>query len=161
MIAVSFIGIRAYGYRLKSAVRAAPFKTIGPLPETSGPLFDPLATLTADSRTITVTGPFGCLPTEGEAVVQAFVSQESSGAFARGSFRGDCTGQLEQFSISATVPEGMPAFQEGRVKVEAVGLNRRGTTEFTFTDIFFWGRFVQASKAKDGTQSNQPSPNGR
>ena len=158
VLAISFIGIRAYGYRLKTAVRAAPFKTIGPLPETSNPLFDPQATLNGDSRMITVSGTYGCLPAEGEALVHAIVSQESTGAFARGSFRGNCTGQAEPFVVRGIEPEGAPAFQEGRVKIEALGLNRTGTAAFTFTDIFFWGRFAQASK---GSDESQPAVRGR
>ena len=154
VLGISFMGIRAYGYRLKTAVRAAPFKTIGPLPETgSNPLFDPQATLRSENRSITVSGNYGCLPAEGEALVHAIVAQESTGAFARGSFQGPCTGQVEPFTIKATEAEGVPAFQEGRVKIEALGLNRTGTSAFTFTDVFFWGRFAQATKASDDSQS--------
>jgi hypothetical protein len=152
-LGISFLGIRAYGYRLKTAVRAAPFKTIGPLSETGNPLFDPLATLRSENRSITVSGNYGCLPAEGEALVHAIVAQESTGAFARGSFQGPCTGQVEAFTIKATEAEGVPAFQEGRVKIEALGLNRTGTSAFTFTDVFFWGRFAQATKASDDSPS--------
>jgi hypothetical protein len=153
-----FIGLQAYGYRIKTAVRASAFKTIGPLPDTgSNPLFDPQATLTGDNRIITVSGMYGCLPAEGDAVVNAIVSQESTGAFARGTFQGSCTGQVEHFTIRGSVPEGSPAFQEGRVKIEALGVNRRGTTEFTFTDLFFWGRFALASKSSDETSATPRS----
>jgi hypothetical protein len=157
VIAICFVGLRAYGYRLKTAVRAAPFATRTPFETGTGsnPQFESQATLNADSRMIAVSGTYGCFPDEGEAVVNALVSQESTGAFGRGTFRGNCTGQLEQFVIRAIVPEGNPAFQEGRVKIEALGLNRRGTTEFTFLDFVFWGRFANAvkSSAEDQAQS--------
>ena len=152
----SLLGVRAYAYRLKTALRVAPFATQGPLFETGtiiNPAFLPDATLNADSRMISVGGRYACLPSEGEAVVQAIVSQETTGAFARGDFRGPCTGQIELFTVRAIVPEDVPGFQEGRVKIEALGINRAGTNQFTFNDLVFWGRFAQAAKGTEDPKS--------
>jgi hypothetical protein len=150
---VIVLGVQAYGYRLRGALRVAPFKTTSGSFETSAPAnpaFDPQATLNGDNRMITVFGFYACLPSEGEAVVHAIVSQETTGAFARGSFSGGkCTGQIEHFTIRAMVPEDAPAFQEGRVKIEALGANRTGTNQFSFNDLVFWGRFAIASKSSD------------
>jgi hypothetical protein len=156
VLSVAFVGVRAYGYRLKTALRVAPFATQGPLFETgtfNNPAFLPDATLNADNRMISVGGRYACLPSEGEAVVQAIVSQESTGAFARGEFRGPCTGQIELFTVRAIVPEDVPAYQEGRVKIEALGINRTGTNQFTFNDFVFWGRFAMASKGTEDPRS--------
>lgn len=154
---ITLLGVQAYGYRLKGALRVAPFKTTSGTFETSmpvNPAFDPQATLNGDNRMITIFGFYACLPTEGESAVHAIVSQETTGAFARGSFSGGkCTGQIEHFTIRAIVPEDTPAFQEGRVKIEALGVNRTGTSQFTFNDLVFWGRFAMASKAADEGQS--------
>src|SRR5690348_1139072 len=73
---VAFLAVQAYGYRLRGALRVAPFKTDTGTFQTStptNPAFYPQATLNADNRMITVSGFYACLPNEGEAVVHAIV----------------------------------------------------------------------------------------
>ena len=81
---------------------------------------DPTATLLGNGQRVIVTGPIGC--DKGEDVeISIAVTQESTGAIAKGSWHGRCSGneQHEQhWKVNASTDPG-PALTVGTAKVRA------------------------------------------
>ncbi len=94
---------------------------------------DPTATLSADGRHVTVTGPIEC--TAGDTlVIRITVTEASTGAIGQGHSISPCTGEIQQFSVTATAV-GAPSFAEGSGQACALGVTRRNRVN---TDILQW-----------------------
>ena len=104
-------------------------------------LFDPEATLSADGRSIVLTGAIGpCSARERTSEVQAQITQESVLASANGRDKRPCsTTAPVAFSITVTVDEGKPAFVLGPAKVCGTGISR---AEGQIIDVETWCTFV-------------------
>jgi len=78
---------------------------------------DPTAKLLGNGQRMIVTGPISC--DKGEDVeISIVVKQESTGAIAKGSWHGRCSGKEHQWKVNASTDPG-PALTVGTAKVSA------------------------------------------
>ena len=86
---------------------------------------DAQATYTRDGAWVRATGPIGC--THGERVlIRVTVTQATTGARARKSWKRRCTGELQHWQIRARARHGT-SFQAGAGRVCAVARTRSAT----------------------------------
>jgi hypothetical protein len=86
------------------------------------------------------TGPIGC--TRGERIaITVTVSQAATGARARASWAGRCTGEVQHWQVRARA-RTEARFAKGRARVRAVGKTRAGRR---VTETRRWSRRVSVS----------------
>jgi hypothetical protein len=103
---------------------------------------DPHATHKQRGALVHTSGPIGC--TSGERIAIAVrVSQAATGAKARGSWSGRCTGAAQHWHVRARARRG-PRFANGLARVCAVGKTRLGSR---VTDTRRWCRQVAIDSA--------------
>lgn len=103
--------------------------------------FDPVATLSADGRRITVTGSIGgCEPQEKTSETQVSLLQQATLASANGTAIQPCAaGEAVHFVVEAIAPESKPAFEEGPAQVCGLAVSRAGQR---IADIEHWCTFI-------------------
>ncbi|MGH2989684.1 MAG: hypothetical protein ACRDMA_07440 [Solirubrobacterales bacterium] len=101
---------------------------------------DAHATYTRDGARVRATGPIGCTREE-RISIRVTVTQSASGARARESWKGRCTGELQHWQVRAHARRGT-LFQTGRGRVCAVATTRSGDR---VTDTRKWCERVQVS----------------
>ncbi|MGH7319260.1 MAG: hypothetical protein ACRELA_06500 [Candidatus Rokuibacteriota bacterium] len=107
--------------------------------------FEPEGTLGSNGEQVTVTAIEGvCF--EPSVTIRVSVTQEATGAAARGTFEGSCTGAPMNVPIAATVRQGVPAFEEGSALVCGSTVTRRNT-DGPITDSDAWCRFITLVRA--------------
>jgi hypothetical protein len=110
--------------------------------------FDPQAALSADGRSIVLTGAIGpCIARERTSEVQAQITQETILASANGRDRRPCsTTEPVVFSINVTVDEGQPAFVLGPAKACGTAISR---AQGQIVDVETWCTFVNLMESAD------------
>jgi hypothetical protein len=97
-------------------------------------------TYTQGGALVRSTGPIGC--TRGERIAIAVtVSQAATGARARASWAGRCTGEVQHWQVRARA-RTEARFAKGRARVRAVGKTRAGQR---VTETRRWSRRVSVS----------------
>ena len=94
--------------------------------------FDKTGRLSTHGRVLSLGGPVSC--TRGGAIrILVTVTQRRSGAIARGSWRGTCTGPDQQYAVRRARARGRASFVPGQSEAcaAAVGLNRTRATDAT------------------------------
>ena len=103
-------------------------------------LFTPEAKLSADGRTLVVSGMTDCGPAEGVVQVAVSVLQHETFASARGfSAEQPCTDAEDTFTAELTVKEGKPSFAAGPVMACGMAQMRKDDGA---KDYDFWCTFV-------------------
>jgi hypothetical protein len=98
------------------------------------------ATYTRDGTRVRATGPIGC--TSGERVsIRVTVTQAATGARARKTWTGRCTGEIQHWQVRARARQGA-RFETGAGRVCAVAKTR---TAGRVTDTRKWCERVAAS----------------
>ena len=95
--------------------------------------------LSSNDRQLLVTGPIAC--TQGEQVtIDIVVTQRSTGAIAKGSFRDFCVGEntIQNWQVNANTV-GSNTFEEGTALTWAVATTRDHNT---VTDVRQWAKEV-------------------
>jgi hypothetical protein len=101
---------------------------------------DDLATYRDEGALVRATGPIGC--TRGERItITARISQATTGAVARGSWTGRCTGEVQHWKVRARTRTDV-RFAEGTATVRAVAKTRAARR---VTDTRRWRRRVSVS----------------
>ena len=85
---------------------------------------DPVLTMSADGRHVTVGGPITCSETQ-SLDLTVTVTQRTTGAIATGHLRTFCTASEEHWEVEAAV-RGNEIFEEGAATATAVALARSG-----------------------------------
>lgn len=94
--------------------------------------FDKTGDLSTGGRVVTVGGPLSCT-TGGAIRIYVTVTQRKSGALARGTWRGTCSGPGQQWLLRKVRAHGKARFRLGQTEACAagVGLNGRRATDAT------------------------------
>ena len=101
---------------------------------------DPHVTYEQGGALVRSSGPIGC--TRGERIaIRVRVSQAATGARARGSWTGRCTGEVQHWQVRARA-RTEARFARGPARVCAVGKTRTGQR---VTDTRRWSRRVSVS----------------
>jgi hypothetical protein len=95
---------------------------------------DPVATLTAQGRHVTVTGPIEILPAGETVYLRVTVTQRTTGAVAEGIAFLTGTGAIQQWTVRATT-QSRERFEEGAATAVAVA---RSTERGSATDAHQW-----------------------
>jgi hypothetical protein len=94
--------------------------------------FDTTGKVSRGGRVVSVGGPLSC--TRGGAIrLHVTVTQRKSGALARGTWRGSCTGRRQDWLVKKARARGAASFRRGQSEACAAGvaLNGRRATDAT------------------------------
>jgi hypothetical protein len=140
LVACLALGALAFGFLRQRDATA--FKIIWPH-------FDLVGHISEDGLTVTLTGVFGCIKTEGDWIIEASVTQEETMAAAVGVTSGECRGVDQSFTVEAFARPGQTTFgiqfEEGIALVNGLGTLKQGRSIVKTT---IWTQYIPLVRAQ-------------